>query len=305
MKYPIRKEFRWLRFVHMTKNLSLLKLENIMVGLMYHLQPVGRDIGKKRISIPTRDGSKINVDLFYPKNIEGPYKTLIYFPGGGFLMRASHYHIQNLCDMVNHSQIMTIMVHYRLAPKHPFPTFFYDAVDVINYLFLNHQSLNIDPNHIGLGGDSAGGNIACGLALYNRDYLKHSIQSLLLIYPGLAKGITNYSRKIYIDTPMFNASMFPLIEKVVYKNGTKELDRYAFPLEHHHLEGLGNIYIETAEFDCLRDDGTDFYERLIKTNATVTLNKTFGTVHGYDIVKKSPITKASKQMRCEFIRNSL
>lgn len=305
MNYPINKDFTWLKYIHMTKNLSLLKWENPFVKFAYSLQSAGKNVYKKTIDIPSRDGKKITIDLFYPKKIEPSYKTLIYFPGGGFLMRASHFHKKNLCHLVRKTNVLGIMVHYRLAPEYPFPTFLYDAIDTLQYLFAHAKELSIDSNHIGLGGDSAGGNIAMGLALYNRDYLHHPIQSVMLVYPGLAKGISNESRRNYVDTPMFNASMFPLIEKVVYHQGMSGLDYYAFPLEHPNLSSLGKIYVETAEYDCLRDDGLEVYKRLKEINASVTLNETLGTVHGYDVVNKSPITKSSLQKRCDFISESL
>ena len=45
-------------------------------------------------------------------------------------------------------------------------------------------------------------------------------------------------------------------------------------------------YIETAEFDCLHDDGILYAEYLKKAGIEVTLNKTKGTMHGFDIAKK-------------------
>lgn len=305
MNYPINKDFKWLKYIHMTKNLSLLKWENRFIKFAYLMQSVGKDVYRRMIKVPTRDGHFIMIELFYPKTVNKTYKTLVYFPGGGFLMRASHYHKKNLCHLVRNTNVLSIMVHYRLAPKYPFPTFLFDAIDTLQYLFTHANELSIDSSHVGLGGDSAGGNIAMGLALYNRDYLHYPLQSLMLVYPGLAKGIANESRRLYVDTPMFNASMFPLIEKVVYRQGLSGLDYYAFPLEHQDFSSLGHIYVETAEFDCLKDDGLTLYRRLKAIKASVILNETLGTVHGYDVVKKSPITKKSLQKRCEFLNESL
>ena len=272
---------------------------------MYSLTYKGKDVKKKQIKIQMRDHQSIKVDIFYPKYKATLSKALLYFPGGGFMMCATHIHKKNLCHIVKRTKSIGIMVHYRLAPKYPFPTAFYDAIDVYKYVYENAKTLGIDQNLIGLGGDSAGGNLACGLALYNQDYIHYPLKSLLLVYPGLAKGISTPSRMNYTDAPMFNASMFPLIEKVYFKNGIDDLEPYAFPLLHQNIHSIGSVYIETAEFDCLVDEGKAFHELLLKSNISSILHETKGTVHGYDVVQRSKITQESIQKRCDFLTSTL
>ena len=305
MNYPIHKDFWWMQYMHMSKNLSLLSIENWMLKVAYSMTGKGKGIIKKQIQVKTRDNASIEVELFYPKNVDNNAKALLYLPGGGFMMRATHIHKINLCHIVRRTNTIGIMIHYRLAPKYPFPTALYDAIDVLNYVYLNAFSLGINPDLLAIGGDSAGGNLACGLALYNQDHLHYPIKALMLVYPGLVKGISTPSRKNYTNTPMFNASMFPLIEKVFYINGTADLEQYAFPMLHPHIHSIGSVYIETAEYDCLVDEGLMFHERLIKLNIPSTLHATKGTVHGYDVVQRSHITKESIHKRCEFINETL
>ena len=61
-------------------------------------------------------------------------------------------------------------------------------------------------------------------------------------------------------------------------------------------------YIETAEFDCLHDDGILYAEKLREAGVTVTLNETKGTMHGFDIVEKAPTTIAAVKARIEFMK---
>ncbi|MBQ8897697.1 MAG: alpha/beta hydrolase [Clostridia bacterium] len=61
-------------------------------------------------------------------------------------------------------------------------------------------------------------------------------------------------------------------------------------------------YIETAEFDCLHDDGILFAKRLSDLGIPVTLNETKGTIHGFDIVQKAPTTLKALKARTEFIK---
>jgi acetyl esterase/lipase len=289
----------------MTKNLQLLKVENFVVSVLYHAMKTPKDIIHQRINVTSRDGGIIKIDVYRPKTSNNVLPVLMYYPGGGFIMSASHFHKKNLMNMVRLTHSVGIIVHYRLAPKYPFPTAFYDAIDAWDYVVNHASELQIDPKRLALCGDSAGGNLACGIALYNQDHLKKDVSALFLVYPGLDKGQNSYTRKHYIDVPMFNASMFPLIEKVFYKNGTGDLEKYAFPLFHGKPYELPPVYLETAEFDCLLDDGLQFHQLLKENGIEVTLNQTKGTVHGYDIVQTSSIVKESFNQRIAFLKRYL
>ena len=83
---------------------------------------------------------------------------------------------------------------------------------------------------------------------------------------------------------------------------TAENLQYASPVQANAFEGLPPAYIETAEFDCLHDDGI-LYEELLKNAGVETeLYETKGTMHGYDIVLKAPLTKEMIAKRADYMR---
>lgn len=69
-----------------------------------------------------------------------------------------------------------------------------------------------------------------------------------------------------------------------------------------NLEGLPKTYIETAEFDPLRDEGVLYAKRLKEANVDVTENHTFKTVHGYDAVFFSNFMKDMTEKRIQFLK---
>ena len=80
---------------------------------------------------------------------------------------------------------------------------------------------------------------------------------------------------------------------------------YASPAEAKSFSGLPDAYVETAEFDSLRDEGIA-YANLLKDNGIdVVLRETKGTMHGYDIVAKSSVTKESVTARIDFLKTKL
>ena len=62
-------------------------------------------------------------------------------------------------------------------------------------------------------------------------------------------------------------------------------------------------YIETAEFDCLHDEGIMYAQKLIDAGAEVVINETAGTYHGYDTVTDAKIVMQNVERRIEFLRN--
>jgi len=67
---------------------------------------------------------------------------------------------------------------------------------------------------------------------------------------------------------------------------------------------LPGAYIETAEFDCLHDDGILYSEKLREAGVEVVLNETKGTMHGFDIVQKSKTTQNAIKARIEFMKKA-
>ena len=69
--------------------------------------------------------------------------------------------------------------------------------------------------------------------------------------------------------------------------------------------GLLPAYIETAEFDCLHDDGILYAALLQQAGIEVTLNETVGTMHGFDIATGAPTTRAAMARRIAFMKRMI
>ena len=77
-----------------------------------------------------------------------------------------------------------VSVGYRLAPEHPFPAAFDDVRHVVEWVA--DGGLGWSPPHLGLGGDSAGGNLSAAVSTYARDNGGPPIDFQLLLYPRSA-----------------------------------------------------------------------------------------------------------------------
>ena len=123
-----------------------------------------------------------------------------------------------------------ISVNYQKSPEHKFPIPHDDCFTGLKWVFAHANDLGIDETKIGIGGDSAGGNLAAGVALRNRDEKLFPIAYQLLIYPcvglnfdtdsynnnavgyGLTKRTMSWLWSLYLDrkSTRLNSSHIPL-----------------------------------------------------------------------------------------------
>lgn len=195
---------------------------------------------------------------------------------------------------------------YRLAPQHPFPAFFEDCYAAMCWAYDHAEELDVDIDRIGIGGDSAGSTLAVGVCLMARQRshpVKFRFQ--MLPYPFLDARNTSLSAKRFTDTPMWNSSLSDRIGSMtkVDKNDPNYI--WYSPVEAGCFEGLPPVYIETAEFDCLHDDGILYADLLRTAGIDVTLNETKGTMHGFDIATKAPTTLAAMEQRIAFMKRKV
>ncbi len=71
-----------------------------------------------------------------------------------------------------------VAVDYALAPEHPFPAGLDDCRAALRWLSGNAERIGADARRLALCGDSAGGNLAIGLALSGIE-----ARALALVYP--------------------------------------------------------------------------------------------------------------------------
>lgn len=126
--------------------------------------------------------------------------------------------------------------------------------------------------------------------------------SLLLPYPFLDARNNSDSCRRYTDTPMWNSSLSHRIGPMTKVDASAPDYVWYSPVEAESFDGLPPAYIETAEFDCLHDDGILYAELLGKAGIEVTLNETKGTMHGFDIATKAPTTLEAMEQRIAFMK---
>lgn len=250
-----------------------------------------------------KDGTEIPVFVMQPRNTQ-TQNCLVYLHGGGFFFDAAQYHYSNAMQYCLQTPCKVIFVRYRLTPKHPFPIPAEDCFSAWLWAHENADRLGISKNKIAVGGDSAGGALAASVTLMARDRKAPSPLFQLLVYPVTDRRMQTRSHKDFSDTPMWNSKLNVKMWDGYLPDKTAENIGYASPMEAASFEGLPPAFVETAQFDCLHDEGLAYAAALQNAGVPVITNETKGTMHGYDIVQNAPVTKDSVAKRIQFMKNS-
>ena len=222
----------------------------------------------------------ILVRIYRPPG-ENIKKGMVYFHGGGWSYFSVDMYDAQLSSLAALTDSIIVSVNYQKAPEHKFPIPHDDCFTGLKWTFDNAESLGINRNKIGIGGDSAGGNLAAGVALRNRDQKLFPIAYQLLIYPCLGLDFET-------DSYNNNAVGYGLSKRTMswlwslYLTRPKDDENpYAVPLNAQDLVGLPETIIITAEHDVLREDGARYADKLQSAGVPVTYIDYDGMIHGF------------------------
>ena len=262
-----------------------------------------KELSVTRHEVESFDGERVECFLLRPRELSGNAPTLVYIHGGGFVLPAADYHYKNAMKYAKELNCAVVFVNYRLAPKHPHPIFFEDCYAALCWAYDSADTLGIDRDNIGIGGDSAGATLAVGALMMAIDR-GHPIRLCfqMLPYPFLDARGESESYKKYTDTPMWNSTLSEKVGPMTRVDRDSPLYTCYSPVERESFSGLPPAYIETAEFDCLHDDGILYASLLRDAGIPVTLNETVGTMHGFDIVTGAKTTRAALDSRIAFMK---
>jgi len=205
---------------------------------------------------------------------------IVYFHGGGWVMGNIETH-DTLCrHLANAAGAIVVSVDYRLAPEHRFPAAFEDAFEATRFVVEHADELNVNPNQIGLAGDSAGGNLALAVALKAREEGAPVIACQCLLYPVLDSGCGTPSYESFATDHGLTREKMEFFWSC-YLGGNGQTHPLASPTFAEDLSHLPPTIVITAEFDVLRDEGEQLVERLREAGVQVESRCCEGVIHGF------------------------
>lgn len=198
-------------------------------------------------------------------------RQLLYLHGGGFVVGSLESHDAICAEIAAGVGAELMAVDYRLAPEHVWPAQTDDCYAVL-------KSLLAENHDVVLIGDSAGGNLAAGLAVRaHRDGLK-GVVAQVLIYPALGGDLETGSYEEMAEAPGLTTADVRYYRDVLKAPAESPV---AHALRIEDIRGLPPAYITTAHFDPLRDDGALFAARLAEAGIEVWYRDEPQMVHAW------------------------
>lgn len=261
------------------------------------------DINHQLFWLQREDRSRFAVRVFKPRWSTMPLPALLWFHGGGFVHGSPLNDLAFILDMVRSLNIAMICPHYALAPERPFPAALNDGQASLAWLFQEAQTLDVDPSRIGVGGLSAGGNLAAAVAqqalhtysprlscqLLNApmlDWQTHLRRQRLCVYWTCSKNAFGW--QCYAASPV------------------RDLPRYLSPVYEEELGGLPPTWIGVGELDLFFEEDQQYAVKLAEAGVQSELYAVPGAFHSFDgMVPKAAISQHFKQAQKHFLAKYL
>ena len=106
----------------------------------------------------------LKMDLIYPEDKERKYPCIVWICGGAWLQMDRSAHLAYLSELARKG-FTVASLQYRTSNETPFPGPLEDVKAGIRYLRAHAGRFHIDPEKIGVMGESAGGYLTCMAAL--------------------------------------------------------------------------------------------------------------------------------------------
>jgi acetyl esterase len=236
----------------------------------------------------------IKARVYRPEG-EGPFPTVAFFHGGGFVIGDLETH-DNVCrDICRGARAVVVSVDYRLAPEHPFPAGVDDAVAATRWVVSHAPELG-GTGIVGVAGDSAGGNFSAVVAQQLRDE-GIPLAAQFLIYPAVDHVAAQYpSVEQNGSGYLLDVETMDWFYKHYAATHADPMDPRLAPLQAKDLTRLPPAVVVTAEFDPLRDSGAAYARALNAAGGHAELIPGPGMIHGFfDMGPWSPGAQALMQ----------
>jgi acetyl esterase len=232
--------------------------------------------------------------------------VIVYYHGGGWVLGRIDEFDTLARKLAERTSCAVVLVDYRLAPEHRYPTAVDDAYAALQWVGMHLADIaGKEGVPLIVAGDSAGGNLAAVMALRVRDRGGPPIALQVLVYPVTD---ADFDRPSYTDP----ANQLLLTREAMIwfwghylPDAARRTEPDASPLRAADLAGLPPAVVLTAEHDVLRDEGEAYAERLTAAGVPVDFKRHTGQMHGFFTLLMLPGSERGFQQVVKAVRACL
>lgn len=229
-----------------------------------------------------------------------PDRWILVLHGGGFSTGSARAHRAFASHLSASAGAQVLTIDYRLAPEHPWPAAFDDALHAFEWLLAR----GIAPERIAVSGDSAGGGLAACLLLHLRDKgcPLPGCATLLSPWADLACDGGSYVGNAAIDPIASKVMAVGMAATYLGPDGDPRSSAVS-AVNAKDLAGLPPIYIQSGSREIFLDDAHTLKRRIDEAGGDARLEIVEGMIHQFQLhVGQLPESGAAIDRLGAFIR---
>nr|WP_062334514.1 alpha/beta hydrolase [Herbidospora sakaeratensis] len=249
------------------------------------------------------DADGLRLRVYRPAGAgDEPLPCLYWIHGGGMVLGLPEMDDSRISRFVEALGCAAVSVDYRLAPEHPYPIPFDDCYRGLVWTAENAATLGVDADRLAVGGNSAGGGLAAGLALMARDRGGPRLCFQLLLCPMLDDRDDTASAAQFEQAVSWPRGNNRFAWRA-YLGDLTDAPVYAAPARATDLSGLPPAYLDVGDLEVFRDEDAHYALRLAAAGVPVEFHLWPGAFHGFAGAQPdTPIGRRSTAEQIEALR---
>ena len=240
------------------------------------------------------DGNDISLYIHRPAGSDGERPGILHIHGGGMvILSAAGVCYRRWRDELAALGLVVVGVEFRNAAGalgcHPFPAALNDCTTALEWMHDHRADLGL--SKIVVSGESGGGNLTLATTLKARqDGRLHMIDGVYAQCPYISGAYANPPRELpsmHENDGYFIANdMMGYYVEAYDPGGANLTNPLAWPRHAgvDDLVGMPPHAISVNELDPLRDEGLDYYRKLVRAGVSVYSRTVNGTCHAGDLL---------------------
>jgi acetyl esterase/lipase len=248
-------------------------------AMLREMFPPGPEVAEVRDDrIPVGGGATIAARVLIPAG--APRGVIVYLHGGGWVIGAIDEFDALARCLAQRTGAAVVLVDYRLAPEHRFPTAVDDSVAAVRWVDEHIEQIAGRRVPLVVAGDSAGGNLTAVVSLRARA-AGPQIAAQVLVYPVTDADCETACYRDPANQLLLTRDAMVWFWSHYAPDPAVRAHPDASPLRAADLSGLPPTIAVFAEHDVLRAEGEAYVDRLRAAGVHVAQRCFAGQMHAF------------------------
>jgi acetyl esterase/lipase len=240
-----------------------------------------------------KDRSGLRVRIYGPLSPKEGVPGVLWMHGGGYAFGLPEMSTGAIRRLILESRCVVVAPDYRLSIERPYSAALEDRYEALLWMKSHAGELGIRDDQLMVGGESAGGGLACALTLYARDKGKVRIAFQIPLYPMIDGRMESESAREN-NAPVWSSRANTVAWKLdLGELYGKDVPAYAAAARATNHRGLPPTVTFVGHLEPFRDETIEYVDKLRKAGVPVDFPVFAGCYHSFETM--SPNAEVSRR----------